>query len=53
MCLVWQERVVATLIGLDLSSEILGNYQTMWTLRPFVNESVVEEALSWTTPSSS
>ncbi|XP_024364177.1 uncharacterized protein [Physcomitrium patens] len=44
-----QERVVGTL-GLDLSSELLQNYQMMWTLRPFVDESVVEEALSWTRP---
>lgn len=46
---VMQERVVVTL-GLDLSSELLQNYQMMWTLRPFVDESVVEEALTWTTP---
>lgn len=44
-----QERVVGTL-GLDLSSELLQNYHMMWTLRPFVDESVVEEALSWTRP---
>lgn len=42
-----QERVVGTL-GLDLPSELLQNYHMMWTLRPFVDETVVEEALSWT-----
>ncbi|KAG0555246.1 hypothetical protein KC19_12G155400 [Ceratodon purpureus] len=44
-----QERVVGTL-GLDLAPELLQNYHMMWTLRPFVDEAVVEEALSWTRP---
>lgn len=43
-----QEKVVVSL-GLDLAHDLLQNYIVMWTLRPFVNEIVLEEALSWTT----
>jgi len=42
-----QEKVVNTL-GLNMSLEVLQNYVMMWTLRPFVDDSVVEKALSWT-----
>lgn len=35
-------------LGLDTSLEVLQNYVMMWTLRPFVDDSVIEKALSWT-----
>ncbi|CAK9869466.1 unnamed protein product [Sphagnum jensenii] len=44
-----QEQIVGAL-GLDLSSEVLQNYCMMWTLRPFVDETVVDQALSWIRP---
>ncbi|KAH8931423.1 hypothetical protein BDL97_19G020500 [Sphagnum fallax] len=44
-----QEQIVGAL-GLDLSSEVLQNYCMMWTLRPFVDETVVDKALSWIRP---
>lgn len=44
-----QERVVSTL-SLNVPSEVLSNYCLMWTLRPFVNEAFMKEALSWTRP---
>ncbi|CAK9210158.1 unnamed protein product [Sphagnum troendelagicum] len=44
-----QEQIVDAL-GLDLSSEVLQNYCMMWTLRPFVDETVVDKALTWIRP---
>ncbi|CAK9266886.1 unnamed protein product [Sphagnum jensenii] len=44
-----QEQIIGAL-GLDLSSEVLQNYCMMWTLRPFVDETVVDKALSWIRP---
>jgi hypothetical protein len=46
---VEQEQIVGAL-GLDVSSEVLQNYCMMWTLRPFVDEIVVDKALSWIRP---
>ncbi|CAM6088382.1 unnamed protein product [Calypogeia fissa] len=41
-----QEKIVNAL-ELDTKMEALQSYSLMWTLRPYVNDSVIEQALSW------